>query len=67
MIISMEMNARNDKRATVEKEKKLRLSLQANEDRAMVVINQGKQLHLLTVADLDVLLTYHQAPKTKGA
>ena len=67
MFISMEMNARNDARATVEKEKKLRLSLQANEDKAMVVINQGKPLNLLSVADLDVLLAYHQAPMTKGA
>jgi hypothetical protein len=67
LFISIEMNARNDERATVEKEKKLRLSLQANEDKAMGVINQGKPLNLLSVADLDVLLAYHQAPKTKGA
>jgi hypothetical protein len=32
----------------------------------MAIINQGKPLNLLSVADLDVLLTWHQAPKTKG-
>jgi len=45
----------------------LLLSLQENEDKAMVIINQGKPLNLLSVADLDVLLAYHHAPKTKGA
>jgi hypothetical protein len=66
MFISMEINARNEKRAAVKKEKKLRLSLQANEEKAMVIINQGKPLNLLSVADLGVLLAWHQAPKTKG-
>ncbi len=50
----------------VKKEKKLRLSLQANEEKAMAIINQGKPLNLLSVVDLDVLLVWHQAPKTKG-
>ncbi len=62
----MEINARNKKRAAVEKEKKLRLSLQANEEKAMAIINQCKPINLRSVADLDVLLAWHQAPKTKG-
>jgi hypothetical protein len=65
MFISMEINAPNEKRAAIEKEKKLRLILQANEEKAMVIINQGKPLNLLSVADLDVLLAWHQAPKMK--
>jgi hypothetical protein len=66
MFILMEINARNEKRAAIEKEKNLRLSLQANAEKAMAIINQGKPLNLLSVADLDVLLAWHQAPKTKG-
>ncbi len=61
----MEINARNEKRAAVKKEKELHLSLQANEEKAMAIINQGKPLNSLSVADLDVLLAWHQAPKTK--
>jgi hypothetical protein len=66
MFISMEINVRNEKRAAVKKEKKLCLSLQANEEKEMAIINQGKPLNLLSVADLDILLAWHQAPKTKG-
>jgi hypothetical protein len=35
-------------------------------EKAMAIINQGKPLNLLSVADLDVLLAWHQAPKTNG-
>ena len=67
MFISMEMNAWNEKRAAVKKKKKLRLSLQANEEKAIEIVDQGKSLNSLSVADLDVLLAWHQRPKTKGA
>jgi hypothetical protein len=33
----------------------------------LALLEQGKLVKLLSVADLDVLLAWHQAPKTKGA
>ena len=64
----MEMNVRNEERAKVEKERKKRLQLQATEEKALaLVLEQGKPVHLLSVADVDMLLAWNQAPKTKGA
>ncbi len=37
------------------------------EEKALALLKQGKPVNLLSVADLDVLLVWHQAPKTKGA
>ena len=37
------------------------------EEKALALLEQGKQVNLLSVADLDMLLVWHQAPKTKGA
>ena len=51
----------------LEKEKKLRLSLQAIEEKALAIVEKGKPVNMLLVADLDVLLAWHHAPKTKGA
>ena len=51
----------------LEKEKKLRVSLQANEEKALAIAEQGKRVNSLNVADLGVLLVWHHAPKTKGA
>ena len=67
LFISMEMNVQNEERAKVEKERKKRLQLQATEEKALVLLKQGKPVNLLSVADLDLLLAWHQAPKTKGA
>ncbi len=44
----------------------MHLNLQANEKKAMAIVNQGKPLNSLSVAELDMLLAWHQAPKTKG-
>jgi hypothetical protein len=48
----------------LEKEKKLRLSLQAIEEKALAIVEKGKPVNMLLVADLDVLLAWHHAPKT---
>jgi len=65
--ISVEMKVRNEERANVEKERKKQLQLQATEEKALALLEQGKPVILLSVADLDLLLTWYQAPKTKGA
>jgi hypothetical protein len=67
LFISMKMNVWNEERAKVEKERKKRLQLQATEEKALALLEQGKPVNLLSVADLDLLLVWHQAPKTKGA
>jgi hypothetical protein len=67
LFISMEMNVRNEERGKVEKDRKIRQQLQETEEKALTLLEQGKQVNLLSVADLDVLLAWHQAPKTKGA
>jgi hypothetical protein len=67
LFISMEMNFRNEERGKVEKERKIRQQLQATEEKALALLEQGKPVNSLSVADLDVLLAWHQAPKTKGA
>ena len=36
------------------------------EEKALALLEQGKRVNLLSVADLDVLLVWHQAPKMKG-
>ncbi len=51
----------------LKKEKKLCVSLQANEEKALAIVEQGKLVNLLNVADLCVLLVWHHVPKTKGA
>ena len=43
------------------------ISLQANEEKALVIVEQGKLVNSLNVADLGVLLAWHHVPKTKGA
>jgi hypothetical protein len=67
VFISMEMSVRNEERGKVEKDRKIRQQLQATEKKALALLEQGKPVNLLSVADLDVLLAWHQAPKTKGA
>jgi hypothetical protein len=67
LFISMEMNIRNEERGKVEKDRKIRQQLQATEEKALALLEQGKPVNLLSVADLVVLLEWHQAPKTKGA
>jgi len=66
LFISMEMNVRNEERGKVEKDRKIRQQLQATEEKALALLEQGKPVNLLSVADLDVLLAWHQAPKMKG-
>ncbi len=69
--IWMEMAVRKEERVALEKEKKLCQHLQANEEKALVSMaaQEGKPVTvvLLNVSDLDVLLTWHHAPKTKDA
>ena len=67
LFISMEMNVRNEERAKVKKERKKRLQLQATEEKALALLEQGKPVNSLSVADLDLLLAWHRVPKTKGA
>ena len=67
VFISMEMSVRNEERGKVEKDRKIRQQLQATEDKALTLLEQGKPVNSLSVADLDVLLAWHQAPKMKGA
>jgi len=67
VFISMEMSVRNEERGKVEKDRKIRQQLQATEEKALALLEQGKPLNLLSVADLDILLAWHQAPKMKGA
>jgi len=67
LFISMEMNIRNEERVKVKKDRKKRLQLQATEEKALALLEQGKPVNLLSVADLDMLLAWHQAPKTKSA
>ncbi len=37
------------------------------EEKALALLEKGKRVNSLSVADLDMLLVWHQAPKTKGA
>jgi hypothetical protein len=67
VFISMEMSIRNEERGKVEKDRKIRQQLQATEEKALTLLEQGKPVNSLSVADLDVLLAWHQAPKMKGA
>jgi len=66
LFIAMEMSARQKDKDETEKNKKLRLQLQAVEEKAIAIMAQGKSINSLTVAKLDVLLSWHQATKTKG-
>jgi len=67
LFISMEINVWSEERAKAEKDQKIRLQLQATEEKALELLEKGKPVNLISVADLDVLLAWHQAPKTKGA
>jgi phage terminase large subunit-like protein len=67
LFIAMEMSACQKDKDETEKNKKLRLQLQAVEEKAIAIMAQGKSINSLTVAELDVLLSWHQATKTKGA
>ena len=57
----------NEERGKIEKDRKIRQQLQATEEKALALLEQGKPINFLSVADLDVLLVWHQAPKMKGA
>ena len=64
----MEMNVRNEERGKVEnKDRKIRQQLQGTEEKALALLEQCKPFNSLSVADLDVLFAWHQAPKMKGA
>ncbi len=67
LFISMEMATRKEETLALEKEKKLCLSLQAIEEKALAIVEQGKPVNLLLGADLGVLLAWQHASKTKGA
>ncbi len=67
LFIGMEMAARHKDKDDAEKNKKLCLQLQTMEEKAIAIMAQGKSNNSLTVAKLDVLLSWHQATKTKGA
>jgi len=61
------MNVRNEERGKVEKDRKIRQQLQVTEEKSLALLEQCKPFNSLSVADLDALLVWHQAPKTKGA
>ena len=67
LFILVEMDVRKEEKVALVKEKKLCLSLQVNEEKALAIVVQGKPVILLYVADLYVLFVWHHAPKTKGA
>jgi hypothetical protein len=53
--------------ATVENDKRRQQQLQTTEEKALVVIAQGKIVDMLTVTELDTtLLVWHQVTKIKG-
>ncbi len=51
------MNVRNEERGKVEKDRKIQQQLQATDEKALALLEQGKPVNSLSVADLDVLLT----------
>jgi hypothetical protein len=51
----MQMNVRNEERGKVEKDLKILQQLQATEEKALALLEQGKPVNLLSVADLDIL------------
>jgi hypothetical protein len=51
----MQMNVRNEERGKVEKDLKILKQLQATEEKALALLEQGKPVNLLSVADLDIL------------
>ncbi len=67
MLISIEMASRSKDAFKIEKEKKLRLGLQAAEESARAILALGKLVPDLKGADLDVLLKWHQVKMEKGA
>ena len=67
VFISMEMSVQNEERGKVVKDRKIRQQLQGTEEKALPLLEQGKPVNSLSVADLDALFTWHQAPKMKGA
>jgi len=50
VFISMEMSIRNEERGKVEKDRKIRQQLQATEDKALALLEQGKPVNSLSVA-----------------
>ncbi len=67
LFIVMEMAACHKDKDDAKKSKKLCLQLQTVEEMAIAIMAQGKSNNSLTVAKLDVLLSWHQATKTNGA
>ncbi len=67
MFIVMEMVARQRNNKGAEKDKKHCLQLQAVEEKGTAIVAQGKSIDSLTMAELDVLLAWYQATKSKGA
>jgi hypothetical protein len=67
MLISIEMASRSKDAGEIEKEKKLRIGLQAAEESARAILALGKLVEDLKGADLDVLLKWHQVKMEKGA
>ena len=67
MLISIEMASRSKDAFEIEKEKKLRLGLQAVEESAQAILALGKPVDDLKGADLDVLLKWHQVKMEKGS
>ena len=65
LFISMEMNVRNEERTKGKKDRKKRLQLQATEEKALALLEQGKPVNLLSVADLDMLLAMASGAKDK--
>ena len=51
LFISMEMADQKEETLALEKEKKLCLSLQAIEEKALAIVEQGKPVNMLLVAD----------------
>ena len=65
--ISQEIDVNRLASAAVEKDKKRRQQLQTTEEKALAIVAQGKSVDSLLVTELDALLAWHQADKTKGA
>jgi hypothetical protein len=65
--ISHEIGKNKEVCKDAEKDKKQQHQLQMTEERALAIVAQGKSVDSLLVTELDALLAWHQADKTKGA
>jgi hypothetical protein len=65
--ISHEIDVNRLASAADEKDKKRRQQLQTTEEKALAIVAQGKSVDSLLVTELDALLAWHQADKTKWA